>query len=71
MWKIRIVYNDKSKLTLTGKHSDIPLELAQHYYNQYVAGKLNKATYQQYPKKDHEEMDLIKKIEEWGACKED
>lgn len=64
MWKIRIVYNDKSMCTLTGKHRDISLELARHYYNQYVAGKQSKATYQQYPKKDYEEMDLFRKIEE-------
>lgn len=67
MWKIRIVYSDKSKVTLTGKHS-IPLKLACHYYNQYVAGKQCNATYQQYPKKDYEEMDLFQKIEELEAC---
>lgn len=64
MWKIRIVYCDKSKCTLTGKHKDIPLELANHYYNQYAAGKHCKVTYQQYPKKDYEELDLFQKIEE-------
>lgn len=64
MWKIKIVYSDKSKCTLTGKHRDIPLELAKHYYNQYAAGKQSKATYQQYPKKSYEKMDLIQKIEE-------
>jgi hypothetical protein len=64
MWKIRIIYSDKSKLTLTGKHQDIPADLARHYYNQYVAGKQSEATYQQYPKKNYAEMDLIQKIEE-------
>ncbi len=67
MWKIRIVYADKSKCTLTGKHMDIPLDLARHYYNQYAAGKQVKATYQQYPKKDHKEMDLFQKIEDLEA----
>lgn len=61
---IRIIYSDKSKCTLTGKHRDIPLELAKHYYNQYAAGKQVTATYQQYPKKDYVEMDLFQKIEE-------
>lgn len=28
MWKIFIEYDDKSKLTITGKHKDIPVELA-------------------------------------------
>lgn len=67
MWKIRITYSDKSKLTLTGKHQDIPVGLARHYYSQYVAGKSNEATYQQYPKKNYAEMDLAKKIEELEA----
>lgn len=38
MWKIRIIYSDKSKCTLTGKHRDIPLELAKHYYNSMRQG---------------------------------
>ena len=68
MWKIRIVYNDKSKCTLTGKHRDIPLELAKHYYNQYAAGKSCNVTYQQYPKKDNAEIDLLGKIEALESC---
>lgn len=32
MWKIFIEYDDKSKLTITGKHKDIPVELANKYY---------------------------------------
>ena len=63
MWKIFITYHDKSKVTLTGKHKDIPLKLAWQYYMQYANGKCANAVYQQYPKKDHEPMDLIKKIE--------
>lgn len=31
MWKIFIEYDDKSKITLTGKHKDIPLRLALKY----------------------------------------
>ena len=30
MWKIRIEYDDHSKLTLTGKHKDIPYRLSKH-----------------------------------------
>lgn len=64
MWKIKIEYDDKSKMTLTGKHKDIPLRLALKYYHDYVNGKSCKAVYQQYPKKNHEEMSLSDKIEE-------
>lgn len=64
MWKIFIEYSDKSKTTLTGQHKDIPLELAVNYYNMYVSGHRCKATYQQYPKKNHKAMDLFEKIEE-------
>lgn len=35
MWKIFFEYSDKSKCTLTGKHKDIPLNLAIKYHNQY------------------------------------
>ncbi|MFV0240745.1 MAG: hypothetical protein ACK5H4_12005 [Lacrimispora sphenoides] len=70
MWKIRIIYSDKSKTTITGKHWDIPLELARHYYKLYVAGKRCKNTYQQYPKKDYQEMDLAQKIEELEDCED-
>lgn len=64
MWKIKVEYDDKSKLTLTGKHKDIPLRLAMKFFNDYVNGRRCKAIYQQYPKKDHAEMDLFDKIEE-------
>lgn len=62
MWKIKIEYEDKSKLTLTGKHKDIPLRLAQKYFNEYVAGRVCKAIYQQYPKKIYPEADLYEKL---------
>ncbi len=64
MWKIKVEYDDKSKLTLTGKHKDIPLRLALKYFHDYVNGRRCKAVYQQYPKKNHEEMSLPDKIEE-------
>lgn len=63
MWKIFISYPDKSKLTLTGKHKDIPLQLAEKYYKDYANTVCN-AVYQQYPKKDYAAVGLIKKIEQ-------
>lgn len=62
MWKIFFEYRDKSKCTITGRHKDIPLGIAKKYYNQFLGAV--KATYQQYPKKNHKPMDLIEKIEE-------
>lgn len=65
MWKIFVEYDDKSKVTLTGKHGDIPLELARKYYRDYVNGRdCTRSEYQQYPKKNHPSMDLMDKIEE-------
>ena len=65
MWKIFITYDDKSKVTLTGKHKDIPLRLAWKYYLEYVNGKrCLRSEYQQYPKNEHESMDLMDKIEQ-------
>lgn len=61
MWKIFFKYSDKSKCTLTGKHKEIPLDLAIKYHNQYGVHAC-KATYQQYPKKDHEPIELFEKI---------
>lgn len=63
MWKIFIDYPDKSRLTLTGKHKDIPLRLAEKYYNQY-ANTMCKTVYQRYPKKDYEAVGLFEKIEQ-------
>lgn len=66
MWKIFITYGDESKVTITGGHRDIPMELAWKYYNQYVNRKRDNAVYavyQQYPKKDHAPMELMEKIE--------
>lgn len=62
MWTIFIDYPDKSKLTLTGKHKDIPLRLAEKYYKDY-ANTICKAVYQRYPKKGYPAVGLIEKIE--------
>lgn len=67
MWKIKVEYEDKSKLILTGKHKDIPLKLALKYYNEYISGRRCKAIYQQYPKKDQEDIDLFDKIRNLGG----
>ena len=65
MWKIKITYTDRSKLALSGRHKDIPLELAIKYFNEYVANcAVYSAVYQQYPKKAHAEMALLEKIDE-------
>lgn len=64
MWKIFIVYGDTSKLTLTGKHPDIPLRLALQYQKEYASRKSCTATYQRYPKSKHPEMTLAEKINE-------
>lgn len=65
MWKIFIVYDDKSKITLTGKHKDIPLRLALQYNGLYAnSPSCVSAKYQRYPKKKYPEMDLMDKIEE-------
>lgn len=63
MWKIFISYPDKSKLTLTGKHKDIPLRLAEKYYKDYVDRNCN-TVYQRYPKKDYAAVGLFEKIEQ-------
>lgn len=63
MWKIFIDYSDKSKLTLTGKHKDIPLRLAEKYYKRYATTICN-AVYQRYPKKDYAAVGLLEKIEQ-------
>lgn len=62
MWKIRVVYSDNSKATITGKHKDISLSLAKKYYQEFVFGKICTATYQQYPMKSHQKMMLLEKI---------
>lgn len=63
MWKIFFEYSDKSKCTLTGKHKDIPLDLAIKYYKQYGIHAA-KSVYQQYPKKNHKPINLVDKIEQ-------
>lgn len=61
--KFFIEYDDKSRITLTGKQKDISLRLATKYHREYVNGRRCKAIYQQYPKKNHAAMDLFDKIE--------
>lgn len=63
MWKICFEYTDGSKCTITGKQKEIPLGLAIKYHNQYGAGA-KKATYQQYPKKDYEPIELFEMIDQ-------
>ena len=62
MWKIFVEYDDKSKLTLTGKHKDIPYRLAVKYWNLYVKNRVCTDIYQQYPKQKHPAMTLKEKI---------
>ena len=62
MWKLFILYKDKSKLTIEGK-GKITLHLAREIYDEYVV-KAESAIYQQYPKKDNKAIDLSDKIEE-------
>lgn len=63
MWRIKLIYSDGSKLTLTGKHKEIPIDLAVKYYNDYVAGRImKKSAYQQYPLKYCDEQDLYEYI---------
>lgn len=63
MWKILFEYSDKSKCTITGAHKEIPLRLAIDCHNSYGIHAI-RSIYQQYPKKDNPEMDLMEKIEE-------
>ena len=63
MWKLFVKYDDKSKTTLTGKHKEIPLELAIRCYIQFHGA--SSMVYQQYPKKDHKPMTLDEKIREY------
>lgn len=63
MWKIFFLYSDKSKCTITGKHKDIPLDLAVKCHYQYGVHDF-KSIYQQYPKKEYDPIDLIAKIED-------
>lgn len=64
MWKIFIEYDDKSKVTLTGRGKDISYHLAVRYHRLYVNNKKCTAVYQQYPKSNHPSMSLLEKIEQ-------
>lgn len=58
MWKIIFEYHDKSKVTITGCSKEISDDLIRLYCKQY-GRNAEKATYQQYPKKDHQEKDFF------------
>lgn len=65
MWKIKIDYQDGSRLTFTGKHKDIPYLMALTYFQVYAKGEYTKAAiYQQYPIKNHAAISLEDKIKE-------
>ena len=61
MWKIFFEYMDKSKITLTGKGSDISLRLAMKYNNLYNHEAV-RAEYQRYPKNKYAAIPLEAKI---------
>lgn len=69
MWNIFFKYSDKSKITVTGKHKDIPIDLAVKYQNLYGANSIS-SVYQQYPKKSHEPISLYEKIEQLKESEE-
>jgi hypothetical protein len=54
---------------LAGKHRDIPLELAKHYYNQYAAGKQCKVIYQQYPKEIMRKGICFRRSKNWNPLR--
>ena len=67
MWKIKIIYKDKSSCTLTGNHKEIPLELAVNYFNKYVADHvIRSARYQQYPKRIIVRWTCLRKLKNCG-----
>lgn len=61
MWKILFEYADGSKCTVSNRHKDIPLRLAKKYHSLYGIHEV-KEVYQQYPKKDHQPIDLKEKM---------
>lgn len=64
MWRLSIEYSDKSKVTITGKQSDISLELAWKYKMQYANRQDGKTIYQRYPKTKYQPITLDEKIAE-------
>ena len=61
MWKIFFEYMDKSKITLTGRGSDISPRLAMKYNNLYNHEAV-RAEYQRYPKNKYVAIPLEAKI---------
>ncbi len=64
MWRLAIEYSDKSKCTITGKQSDITLDLVWKYKMQYANRPNCKTLYQRYPKSKYQPVTLDEKIEE-------
>lgn len=69
MWKIFFEYMDKSKITLTGKGSDISLRLAMKYNNLYNREAV-RAEYQRYPKNKYAAIPLEAKIKQLKETEE-
>lgn len=62
MWRINIVYIDNSEVSFKGNTTDISLEDAFYYYNNYVKGRMCTATFQKYPIKENPKTELEDKI---------
>lgn len=62
-------YMDKSKITLTGKGSDISLRLAMEYNNLYNREAV-RAEYQRYPKNKYAAIPLEAKIKQLKETEE-
>lgn len=62
MWKIFFTYGDKSKLTLSHKGNITPDQALKYYIRYGLVA--DRAVFQQYPKKDHQEMTLEEKLKE-------
>lgn len=69
MWKIFFEYMDKSEITLTGKGSDISLQLAMKYDNLYNREAV-RAEYQRYPKNKYAAIPLEAKIRQLKETEE-
>ena len=66
MWKLLFEYEDGSACTISGKHKMIPPDLMEKYYHRYGYNAA-RATYQKYPKKDNQPVDMHKQMEKIQA----
>jgi vacuolar-type H+-ATPase catalytic subunit A/Vma1 len=57
MWKLKCIYEDGGRVTITGKDKAITKELYSKYMTLY-GNHANQALYQQYPKRKYREVDL-------------